>query len=667
MELRDAVEHRDALFALLLVRELGLEHGAELVPLTCRLVERLEDLTDLELVHPGREELLERLERLDVLRRRREDLAVALDGRRQVLKPGLVDLAEAVLEVEDVVGRVPDLGLSGEHGDELRPALHQHEQPVEGADRLPVLGIDLEHEAVPRDRVVDVLELGFEDLGEAKPELDEPLRLLLAEADELPVVQGGHLGPTPHGGRDALERAERLFVGHVQRDGAGIHVERRVVIPEHLLLEASDAVQQVDLREGVFGVRDLDLEDANEALPLPGRVVDRLEDERRRERLARPVLDALQRRDRRLVVRHLLEQIAIELDRPGEVVEPLLVQLGDAILEAYRLRRIGRQLRLLLQDAEQLEPVLRHLIEDVEPRERLQVCRVDLEHALVRLDRLGHVVELTLVDRADLVIDVLLLIEVLDQVRLRHVDGEQIAPPRVRQVQLDERVDRAQLVLIELEDLAVHSDRCLVPVQHVFLDRSGLEQGALLLGQPVEDVGLLLQHLRELCVPLGRAEDPFEGLRGREVRRIDLEHLAVVQDRRLGRAEIVLVDARCHHEEIDGDGGVAYRGGLVIDVGATDQLRGRPLLEDLREIGVAIGGAGEAIEALLRVLGGGVLGEGATERVERGVGVSAGVLVECGDLMEKLDAPARIVAAPDLDLVDADELLPVARLPIERL
>jgi hypothetical protein len=44
------------------------------------------------------------------------------------------------------------------------------------------------------------------------------------------------------------------------------------------------------------------------------------------------------------VVRHLLEQIPVELDGPRRIVEVLLVELGDPVLVADPLRRILRVL-----------------------------------------------------------------------------------------------------------------------------------------------------------------------------------------------------------------------------------------------------------------------------------------------------------------------------------
>ena len=47
--------------------------------------------------------------------------------------------------------------------------------------------------------------------------------------------------------------------------------------------------------------------------------------------------------------------------------------------------------------------------------------------------------------------------------------------------------------------------------------------------------------------------------------------------------------------------------------------------------------------------------------------VAGGVLVELRDLVEELDAARRVVAAADLHLVGADQLLVVADLAVERL
>ncbi len=110
VELADAVVHGQARTGLGDVSQLGLEHAGELVPLARRLVERLEDLADLHLVDAGGEEPLQRLARGRVLGRRRQDLLVGCDRRGEIVEPRLVDLPEAILELEDLVGALPDLG-----------------------------------------------------------------------------------------------------------------------------------------------------------------------------------------------------------------------------------------------------------------------------------------------------------------------------------------------------------------------------------------------------------------------------------------------------------------------------------------------------------------------------------------------------------------------------
>ena len=99
---------------------------------------------------------------------------------------------------------------------------------------------------------------------------------------------------------------------------------------------------------------------------------------------------------------------------------------------------------------------------------------------MVRLDRLRDVAELALVDRADLVVDALLLVGVGDEIGLLLVDGEQVVPAREPEVELDQRVERAQVVLVDLEDLLVDGDRRFGLLEDVFLDRGGLEERVLL-------------------------------------------------------------------------------------------------------------------------------------------------------------------------------------------
>src|SRR5690606_26583186 len=85
------------------------------------------------------------------------------------------------------------------------------------------------------------------------------------------------------------------------------------------------------------------------------------------------------------------------------------------------------------------------------------------------------------------------------------------------------------------------------------------------------------------------------------------------------------------------------------------------------EIGESSGRTSQPIDPLLRRLVAGLLGEGAAQGHERRVDVPARVLEQERDLVKKVDLASRVVSPLDLDLVNADELLPVAARPIQRL
>jgi hypothetical protein len=162
--LRDAVEHGDALLGLADVVELRLAHADELLPLGSRLIQRLEDLANLALLDAALEQPFERAQRVLMLRRRADHLAVRADRTLEVVQPHLVDLTQAVLELEDLVRALTDLGLARQDLRQIVPALGLREQAIERAHGALVLGIDVEHAAVARHGVVQVLELHLVDL-----------------------------------------------------------------------------------------------------------------------------------------------------------------------------------------------------------------------------------------------------------------------------------------------------------------------------------------------------------------------------------------------------------------------------------------------------------------------------------------------------------------------
>ena len=189
-ELGETVVGGQARLGSLGVGELRLVDRGELLPLAHRAVERLEDVPDLGLLRAAREQGLERLERRLVLRGRADDVAIGRDRGVEIAELGLLHLAEPVLQLEDLVGGLRDLGLAREDGRELGPALGHRVEAVERADGREVLGVGVGDAPVARDGAVDVFELDLEDLRVAQPELDEAVFVVAAvELVELRVVE----------------------------------------------------------------------------------------------------------------------------------------------------------------------------------------------------------------------------------------------------------------------------------------------------------------------------------------------------------------------------------------------------------------------------------------------------------------------------------------------
>ncbi len=132
-----------------------------------------------------------------------------------------------------------------------------------------------------------------------------------------------------------------------------------------------------------------------------------------------------------------------------------------------------------------------------------------------------------------------------------------------------------------------------------------------------------------------------------------VEHLTEVADGAFDVAEVVLVDARAHGKQRAG----RLRLLLLLS----------KLLEHPSQIREAAGRASQPVQRLLRQLVHRIFVERARDRVERRVQIAGRILVELRDLVQQLDAPRRVRRPSDLHFVHADELLEVARLPVERL
>jgi hypothetical protein len=197
------------------------------------------------------------------------------------------------------------------------------------------------------------------------------------------------------------------------------------------------------LRAGSSCVGGEDLLHGDDALPLAGALVDRLEHLRREHGLGgrRPRHQALERAQRRLVRRIHLQHGTVALDRARQVLEVLAPQLGDAEPERDDLGRRRRELGLALEDGEQVVPALRLEVEPVERLGGVVVVRIEIHDRRVGLDGPLGIAELAVVDLAEHEEHLLLLGRDRRELGLLRVDVLEIAPAREADVEALELVE----------------------------------------------------------------------------------------------------------------------------------------------------------------------------------------------------------------------------------
>jgi hypothetical protein len=188
----------------------------------------------------------------------------------------------------------------------------------------------------------------------------------------------------------------------VDREGSRQSFERTLWLVEMHFVDLGHLVQQLDLAVRIFLVLDQHFERLREPRGVTRRAVDRLEHTGRGHGLAIGRDHALQRSQGGRVIGHVIEDVAVGLDRAEGVVQLLLVQLSDAVAQIDRLQRIARQLRLALEDRQQIFGAAGGQEQRVQPRQRREIFGIEIQHALVGLDGLVRLTELPLVDRAHL-------------------------------------------------------------------------------------------------------------------------------------------------------------------------------------------------------------------------------------------------------------------------
>ena len=184
----DAVVHGHPLGRVRRVGQLRLAHADQLVPLARRLVQRLENLADFELLRARFEQRLQGVQGVRVLGRGTDHFAISRDRLVQITQTSLVDLAQAELEAEDLFRALTDLALASQHLGQILPALHLREETIQRADGDLILRVLPEHQPIALDCLLEAFELHFVDLRRAQTQLHEALRFSV-QLVELRVVQ----------------------------------------------------------------------------------------------------------------------------------------------------------------------------------------------------------------------------------------------------------------------------------------------------------------------------------------------------------------------------------------------------------------------------------------------------------------------------------------------
>ena len=652
-DLRQPAQQRLPLAHVGHAAQLHLVDLVQLLPLLAGAVERLQHLGDLDLHRAAHEHPFEGGPRLHVRRIGDQDLAIRLDGLRQIHQRQLVDLREPEVQRDEllVVGR--DRDLAPDDLGQLFPLLGAAVQPIQRHQRLPVLGIGVDGAPIGGDRLLGLAALFLVDAPEAQQQIGLPARVF--DLVQLGGEQVGQLGPVPRFAGQTFQLSQHVGVARVDVQRAPVDVERGVLVRQAALLDLRHPRQQLHLARRLLGGRLHDLVDRDHAVPLAGALVDGLQHLRRQHGgigLA-ALHQRLQSADRRLVSRVHLQHLPVRLDGARQVLQVLAPQLADAEPQRHDLGRRRRQLGLPLEHGQQVVPAPQLLVQAIQRLDGVVVFRIQVDDRAVGLDGALRIAQLAVVDLAEHEQHLLLLDRRRRQLRLLGVDVLQLVPAREPDVDPFQLVQRRRVGVVDGQHVLEHADRAIQILQHLFVQLRGAVVEGLLLGHRLDDLGLTLQQLHELGVVAAAQIELLQRVGGGQVARPHVQRGAVS-----GR----------------GAGVVAQ-----VDLGQTRDLVMKRVLSlriaDARhQPAVAIDQVVEAsqrarqpLDRPLNLAVQRVLGQRAPQRL---VGVGRIVqpqLVALGDLPVKRDLLVRIGRVARLDFVNGDQVRPVAPHAVNRL
>ena len=205
VQLGDLVEQLDLADRIERVLDHDLVDADLLLPVAGRLVDRLEDAGDRQLLVRGGEQALERADRVVVGGIEIEDLAVGLDRGRDLGEVGLAQPGEADQEVDPLAVVLDQDQLAAEVVAEVAPLLALDVEAVEGAQGRQVVGVVAEDLVVGADRLLGVAQHLLVDRGDLEQDA-HPLVGIVGDVGLAPVDLE-QLGVLLLAGEDQLERA----------------------------------------------------------------------------------------------------------------------------------------------------------------------------------------------------------------------------------------------------------------------------------------------------------------------------------------------------------------------------------------------------------------------------------------------------------------------------
>ena len=517
----DLLVERDLLLGVDGVPRLDLVDGDQARPVAARLVDRLEQLRDVQLLFGVGQDPLERRQRLGVLGLDLQDLAVGLDGGARLAELLLAQVAEAAEERDGLVGVLGQLQLALEVVGQLAEVAAAQVQAIERAQRLDVVGVVLEDRLPGLDRLGRVVEHLLPDGRDAHADLLalrgllDQRELLGERLDQIRPALGARVQP--------LERHQRRRVLGLDRLRAAEVLDGLLRLLQLLVVGDRDHQQQLAL-------------------------------ERRRQLLLaaeRPLVQRHQRRpvveDRRQVLQRLARRRRLGvLGERARVGVPRLLgvaQLGLERADAQQQRHALAGVLLVIEpdalDLDQARGVVGLLVDRLEHLDgdhlQLAVAEISLQRGLgagvIRLERERLFVGR---DGACAVAEVLFEQRAAPELELgdpRHIGREidllrqrrrQLFPAAEAEVDPIERDQRRQLLGVLREDRLVKDDGLLGLADLVFVQAGELEADLQLLGLRLRELELLVVDRQQVGEAPGRDVESFEradrlGVAGRDL------------------------------------------------------------------------------------------------------------------------------------------------------